>query len=222
MKRVFLIPSFCLAFMVFSFHNAKAQRDTVNVERRVIVTSEGDTVIVMNSSTDRMRIRGDRGQNLRIEREITIDSDGDTTAVEAMIRDPRFRMRFSNRGDHRYWEPRQRSKISRRKRNHRNRMARQDHSYTRELREMEAEARGLARELRQAEEDTRDEKEQRLREQLEKIFDYKQVRDMEEVDQKRTNLDERQLTLEERRNNKDSIIQDRMNQLLGRGSSYRW
>ncbi len=222
MKHITLVATFCFVFGMFSFQSANAQKDSVYTERDVIITSDRDTLIVMDSSSRRMHIRDHRRRNFQIEREITIDSEGDTTIVDSFVRDPKVQIHISNGRDHWHRGFRQRPEISRRKRFIRDRRRRHDHSHTSELRNMEAEAHRLARELRRADEDARDETEQMLREQLEKIFDYKQVQDTEALNRNRSSLDDQHSTLEERLNNRDEIIQDRMNQLLGRGSSYQW
>lgn len=98
----------------------------------------------------------------------------------------------------------------------------EEHGDSRELRGMETEARRLVRQLRQADEETYSEKEEMLRVQLEKIFDHKQAMKMKELDQKRSDIEEQSKIMEERQSNREAIIKDRINQLLGRGSSYRW
>ncbi len=75
--------------------------------------------------------------------------------------------------------------------------------------------------MREADEESHQEKEEKLRAQLEKIFDYKQEMELGEIDRKRIELEAQSRTVEERQKNRDVIIEDRINQLMGRGSSYR-
>ena len=189
----------------------------MKVKREVIINSAGDTLIIVNTGHEDMKYGMRR---VRMEREITINSDGDTMIV-ANVTSPGMRMRRYGQGDRTRQRVRHRFGHRGRKRD-RGRDMSLWHEERRELREMEMEARRLARELRQADEESYREKEEELRVQLEKIFDYKQDVELEEIDQKRSSLERQSKTMEERRENKEVIIEDRINQLLGRGSSYRW
>ncbi|MYJ45320.1 MAG: hypothetical protein F4069_08360 [Rhodothermaceae bacterium] len=184
----------------------------------VLVSVDGDTVMVTKRGPERSR-RGDREREVVVEREI-IDSDGDTTIVSVVregdrkerVHRPRTVRQIRNR-------LRQRSESRKQIRMH---DVRRELGDSRELREMEVEARRLARQLRQADEESYQEKEEMLRAQLEKIFDYKQAMKMKKLDQKRSDIEEQSKIVEERQSNREAIIKDRINQLLGRGSSYRW
>lgn len=187
-------------------------------EAEVTVSIDGDTMMVTKRASERGR-RGDREREVVIEREI-VNSDGDTTIV-SVVRggDREVRLRRSRTGHQMRHRLRQRSGS---RKQMRMRDMRREHGDSRELREMETEARRLARELRQADEETYSEKEEMLRAQLEKIFDYKQAMKVKELDQKRSDIEEQSRVIEERQSNREAIIKDRINQLLGRGSSYRW
>ena len=184
----------------------------------VVVRVNGDTLMATNNPPKRNH-EGDLEAETFIERAI-VNSDGDTTTVTIWIK-----------GD-----PEERVDRSRTVRQIRNRLhqrsgsrqqiqmhdVRRELGDSRELREMEVEARRLARQLRQADEESYQEKEEMLRAHLEKIFDYKQKVRMKELDQKRRDIGEQRKIMEERQSNREAIIKDRINQLLGRGSSYRW
>ena len=184
----------------------------------VIVSVDGDTVMVTKRGPERSR-RGDREREVVVEREI-INSDGDTTIVSVVREgDRKERVRRSRTVRQIRNRLRQRSGSRKQIRMH---DVRRELGDSRELREMEVEARRLARQLRQADEESYQEKEEMLRAQLEKIFDYKQAMKMKELDQKRSDIEEQSKIVEERQSNREAIIKDRINQLLGRGSSYRW
>ena len=92
----------------------------------------------------------------------------------------------------------------------------------RELRSMEVEARRLAGLVRRAEGDAKAEHEAALREHLGKIFDFKLELQNKAIKQAQEEVDERSRALEERTANRNAIIGNRFNELLGRGSSLRW
>ncbi|MYD68065.1 MAG: hypothetical protein F4241_06840 [Rhodothermaceae bacterium] len=162
---------------------------------------------------------GDLEAETFIERAI-VNSDGDTTTVTIWIKgDPEERVDRSRTVRQIRNRLHQRSGSRQQIQMHN---VRRELGDSRELREMEVEARRLARQLRQADEESYQEKEEMLREQLEKIFDYKQKVRMKELDQKRRDIEEQRKIMEERQSNREAIIKDRINQLLGRGSSYRW
>ncbi len=189
---------------------------SMHVEREVIISADGDTMIVTETSPRRYR----RGRQFHTERDIVINTNGDTTIVSTVTGGGRrMKMRRSHTAYQRRHQLRQRS-------SHRKRMLRHGmhhkHEDSRELRKMETEARELARQLRQADEETYSEKEAMLRAQLEKIFDYKQKIRMEELNQERSDLEEQSRITEERQSNRDAIIKDRIRELLGHGSLYRW
>ena len=87
---------------------------------------------------------------------------------------------------------------------------------------MEAEAHRLAAAVRQADDEDRSEHEEALRNHLAELFDYKLQLEKQSIEEARERLQGRSDTLEQRRANQDQIIEDRLNQLLGRGSVYRW
>jgi len=87
---------------------------------------------------------------------------------------------------------------------------------------MEKKARELASEVRGAHEDSYAEKREALRVQLHKIFDFKHEIKSKQLTRQRLELDTQTQSMEERHNNREIIIEDRMNQILGRGSSYHW
>lgn len=187
-------------------------------EAEVTVSIDGDTMMVTKRSPERGR-RGDRKREVVIEREI-VNSDGDTTIVSVVRGGGReVRLRRSRTGHQMRHRLRHRSGS---RRQMRVRDVHREHGDSRELREMETEARRLARELRQADEETHSEKEEMLRAQLEKIFDHKQAMKMKELDQKRSDIEEQSRIIEERQSNREAIIKDRIHQLLGYGSLYRW
>ena len=210
-----IIFVFLLALIVFTNRKAEAQRDSVKVKHEVIVESAGDTLIIV--SPGHGEIDHGMGQ-IRIEREVMINSDGDTTMIANVMRHPMVRGRHHGKGSHRI---RHRSGHARGKRNGRHHVG-SEHEGRRELQKMEAEASRLARKLSEADESSYQEMEQKLRVHLEKIFDHKQAMDQERIDRERSDLEARSRTMEDRQENRDTIIEDRINQLLGRGSSYRW
>ncbi len=190
---------------------------SMHVEREVIVSADGDTMIVTETSPRHHQ----RGRQLHTEREIAINVDGDTTIVSTVTEGSRrTNMRRSHTGHQMRHRLRQRPGSRKRMRGHDR--GSYEHRDSRELRKMETEARKLARQLRQADEETYSEKEAMLRVQLEKIFDYKQEIRMEELNQKRSDLEEQSRITEERQSNRDAIIKDRIRELLGHGSLYRW
>lgn len=91
-----------------------------------------------------------------------------------------------------------------------------------ELRRMEAKARQLVRAVRNADDDERAEHEEALRTHLAEMLDLKLSLEQRMIEEGRERLSKREETLAQRRENRDVIIEDRMNQLLGRGSAYRW
>ncbi len=190
---------------------------SMHVEREVIISADGDTMIVTETSPRHHR----RGRQLHTEREIVINADGDTTIVSTVTGGSRrSNIRRSHTGHQMRHRVRQRP--GPRKRMRGRDMSSYGHRDSRELRRMETEARKLARQLRQADEETYSEKEAMLRVQLEKIFDYKQEMRMEELNQKRSDLEEQSRITEERQSNRDAMIKDRIRELLGHGSLYRW
>ena len=91
-----------------------------------------------------------------------------------------------------------------------------------ELREMEMEARRLARLVYDAEGDERAQHEQALTEYLGKIFDLKLQMEMDSIEAGRKHLDEQSEVLDERKENRSEIIENRLNTLLGHRSAYDW
>ena len=190
---------------------------SMHAEREVIISADGDTMIVTETSPRRYR----RGRQFHTEREIVINADGDTTIVSTVTggsRRPNMRRSHTrHQMRHRLRQrPESQKGIWGRDRSN------YEHRDSRELRKMETEARELARQLRQADEETYSEKEAMLRAQLEKIFDYKQEIRMEKLSQKRSDLEEQSRITEERQINRDAMIEDRIRELLGHGSLYRW
>ena len=184
-----------------------------------IISADGDTILVMHEGP-RRSWRGDREGEVYIGQGIIVNSDGDTTVVSAVTGgDHRIRMRRAHARHQMRHRLHHRSGSRERMRG---RDVHEEHGDSRELREMEVEVRRLAQQLRQADEETYSEKEEMLRAQLEKIFDHKQAMKMKELDQKRSDIEEQSKIMEERQSNREVIIKDRINQLLGRGSSYRW
>ncbi len=174
----------------------------------VIISMEGDTMVV----TKRPDRRGDRERgNVFIEREI-VSSDGNRARRKLRERVRRFRSRDQARS-HQRSSMRQRMRVY---------DVRGEERNARELRQMELEARRLARQLGQADEEAYREVEEMLKAQLEKIFEHKQSMMRRELDQKRRDLEEDGKVLEQRQGNRETIINDRMNELLGRKSMYGW
>ncbi len=170
----------------------------------VIISMEGDTMMV----TKRPNRRGDRERgDVFIEREI-VSSDRNRARRKLRERVQRFRSR-----SHQSPSMRQRMRVY---------DVRGEERGERELRQMELEARRLARQLRQADEKSYREVEEMLKAQLEKIFEHKQSMMRRELDQKRRDLEEDGKVLEQRQGNREAIINDRMNELLGRESIYGW
>jgi len=174
----------------------------------VEINSEGDTLMIIHY--------GDAGldmptRRVRIQREISIDSDGDTTIVTNLMRSPRMkgRQHHQRHGHHRFMHQRQH-------------IVYHESDDAIKLQQMEKEALALARELRRADEGSHPEKEEALRVQLQKIFDFKHEMKSKRLAQRQQKLEMRSQSVEERLENQEIIIEDRMNQLLGRGSSYRW
>ncbi|MDE2731902.1 MAG: hypothetical protein OXI38_10965 [Bacteroidota bacterium] len=91
-----------------------------------------------------------------------------------------------------------------------------------EIARMEARARTLAEAARTASDDDRAEHEAALRAYLAEFFDRKLRMEERRLDRERERLGQQETTLSDRRANRDRIIDDRLNQLLGRGSVYRW
>ncbi|MCY3593863.1 MAG: hypothetical protein OXH01_01300 [Bacteroidetes bacterium] len=184
----------------------------------VVVRVNGDTLMATNNPPRRNR-KGDLEAETFIER-VMVNSDGDSTMVTIWTKgDPEERVERSRTVRQIRNRLRQRSGS---RKQIRMRDVRRERGDSGELREMEVEARRLARQLRQTDEESYQEKEEMLREQLEKIFDYKQAMKMKELDQKRRDNEEQRKIMEERQTNREAIIKDRINQLLGRGSSYDW
>ncbi len=92
----------------------------------------------------------------------------------------------------------------------------------RELQRMETEARRLAAMARRAEDEAKAEHEQALREHLAKIFEFKHEMQSKALERAREGIETRAETLEARAANRDTIIENRMNQLLGRDAVFRW
>ncbi len=203
-----IIVTFIALVLVISVHAQQA--DSLDISPHVVLSTQGDTMIVIHSGGQHIdgRIR-----HVNIDREIVINADGDTT-ISVERRSPRMwgrRHRDRGRGHH---TAENLTRLRGRHHGH--------HSQTRQLHLMEDEARRLAREARQAGQDAYPEKEQMLLEQLEKIFDFKQEMRSDALAQQQKDLEVQTLTLEQRQKNKEVIINDRLDQLLGRGSSYNW
>ena len=209
---------------------------TVRIEK----DADGDTTIVTHIGREPVRMRSRDGRRggqeihrrvmsrvhtngggqvtVRIEKEV--EADGDTTIVTHTTREPvqvrgrdarRARQeiqRRSRRGDRGRWQRRS------------DRGSRGEQSS--ELRQMEDEARRLAREVRGAEGEERAAQEQTLREHLGKMFDLKLQQEEERWEAYLEGVDERFETWEARAENREQIIEERLSQLLRRGSSYRW
>ena len=91
-----------------------------------------------------------------------------------------------------------------------------------EIRRMETRARALAEAVRNAGDDDRAEHETALRTHLSELFDLKLQMEERRLEQEQERLGRMEATVSQRRENRDQIIEDRLNQLLGRGSVYRW
>lgn len=183
---------FIVILFFTAVRNVEAQQDSVSVVVAV------DSAIVIHGYPE---YKHTGGRRTHMEREITVvGSDGDTTVVIADSRYVRNRRSMCRHRDH---------GMERGHRRHRG------YGQDEELHEMEAEADHLAWKLRQADAETYDEKEELLWEQLEKIFDYRHAAEMERIEEQKE-------TLEARQKNRNQIIENRLNQLLGRDSLYRW
>ncbi|MCY4205377.1 MAG: hypothetical protein OXE92_06600 [Bacteroidetes bacterium] len=227
MKYRLVVTFTALAVTIFFSHILVAQHDSLEVNYEVDFSLEGDTLIIKE---DTLIITypgyGDwrnEERHMNIEREIIVKPDMDSMIVMDLRQHPRMKIRVRSH------EERKIPRLLRdRSRNHGHDGHRKGHRIvtvhgdSQELRKMESEARKLAREVRRADEDSYDEKKAMLRAQLEKIFDYKQAMKIKEMEQKRSELEERSKVMQERQKNREAIIGDRVNQLLGRGSLYRW
>ena len=91
-----------------------------------------------------------------------------------------------------------------------------------ELRRMESKARELARAVRDASDEDRGELEAALRAHLAEMLDHKLSLEARAIDEAQEELSRRRETLAQRQENHAQIVQERMNQLLGRGSAYQW
>jgi len=184
----------------------------------VEINSQGDTLMIIHHGDGEFIMPKRR---MQIERELRIDSDGDTTMVTELVRPSRMRGRRHHqryrrhRGSpHQHSHPRFRHQIHH-----------SDHHPSEDeitLQQMEKKARELASEVRGAHEDSYAEKREALRVQLHKIFDFKHEIKSKQLTRQRLELDTQTQSMEERHNNREIIIEDRMNQILGRGSSYHW
>ena len=204
MKPVFLLTA---GLLLTAVQSVEAQQDSV----KVVIA--GDSAIVIKGHPVHKRMAG---QRMHIEREVTVDSDGDTTIVVNAVTGAR---RFSNR--HRMYRHRRHDMHCGQGR-HCDHGRYHDDDQSDKLGKMEAEARRMARELRRADAQTYNEKEELLRAHLEKIFDLKYTVTAESIEEKLSELEEQRKMLEARQSKKDLIIEDRISQLLGRGSLYHW
>lgn len=251
MKQLITSTSIILVFALLVVQKADAQRDSIKVEKDVVIDSQQDSIkvervmfinaqqdtTIISQTVPRYTRMGGRKRGRHIERKITINSDGDTTEVR-VAGDRRIRM---SRSQNRRHQVRQRFEHSTRmhsSQRHRHQVVRESpgcgmrmwnrmhemhqNEDARELWKMEMEARQIALELRQADEDRYDEIEAKLRAHLEEIFEHKYDMKMESVGERQRNLEVQRATLEERQSNREEIIEDRIQQLLGHGSSYRW
>ncbi len=91
-----------------------------------------------------------------------------------------------------------------------------------EVREMEREASRLAREVRRAEGDEREQLEAELQEKLEAIFERKMELREKRVERLEESLEEARSRLEERRKAREEIIRRRLRDLLGEDDLYEW
>ena len=97
-----------------------------------------------------------------------------------------------------------------------------DREEQQKLRQMEAEARRLALDARQEKGDERERLEADLEAQLEEIFDYKLQIWKGNIEELTVKVEDWTEELEERKNNREAIIERRRNQLLGVPSKYDW
>jgi len=218
MKHILSCVNIVLLTLSFAITVHAQKSDSFRMSPDIIISTEGDTLFVIHSDehdSDR------RMRHINVEREIVINANGDTTIVTNIERSARMgerrhnsRKRIHHRDRHRVGE--------RRQMRHRHRSDHQRSEESRLLRQMEAEARNLARKARQADEEDYPEKERLLLEQLEKIFDFKHNMKSHALSQRESDVKIQTRTLEQRQKNKAIIIDDRLNQLLGRGSSYNW
>jgi len=218
MKQSFIFVNIIVITLAIVISVHAQQTDSLKMPQDIVVSSQGDTLIVINS----VGSHTDEGmRNVNIDREIVITADGDTTIVRTVESSPPMWVRRNRKRDqiHKH----DRNRVREHRKMHRGR--RSAHGRSSEsgyLRHMEAQARNLAREALQAKEDSYLEKERILQEHLEEIFDFKQEMESEELSQQQRDLEMQILTLEKRQKNREVIINDRLNQLLGRGSSYNW
>lgn len=195
-------------FVIYPVHRTRysiARRAPDFVERDVVVNTEGDSVVVI--------IRGDRVMRAR--------------TPERMERGHR-RVRGRTDGHHRRGHSRNYGRMERGRRHVRDRARRHQghgrgwdsdrrglhHSesefsreHAEELREMMVELRRLAREVRQTDEETHAEKMEALKAKVGMLFDHQQL------------LHARMM--EERQENKEELIKELMDRLLGKRSSGR-
>lgn len=189
------------------------------IERHVEI--DGDTAVVLIERHGPVEIRTRRRQGAPDDLVIHMDSmltefatgqRARALAISTMRRgiEQRIRRARHNMRGHRDWHDHWPA-----------RRARQG-EHSEELRELETEARRLARAVREANDEDRAEHMEALREHLGKIFARKLRLEARSIEEARERLRERSGTIEQRRENRDQIIEDRLNQLLGRGSAYRW
>lgn len=92
----------------------------------------------------------------------------------------------------------------------------------REVAELERESRDLARDMRRAEGDERQELEAELRSKLDEIFEKKMEIRRQRVERLEERLEEERAGLSERADQKESLIDRRMQHLLGESDELEW
>ena len=92
----------------------------------------------------------------------------------------------------------------------------------RALAELEEQSRSLGRKAREAEGQEREELEEQLRSLLHEVFDLKVVMRVAEVESLQEKINDANEIRAERESNRDAIIQQRLDKLLGRSSKFDW
>jgi hypothetical protein len=174
------------------------------VERDVVVNTEGDSIVVIVRGERAMRARiparmerGRKHVHHRTDRHHRRGQSRDSGRME------RGRKRVRDRAGQHQWHDRRRNS-SRVGRHHRVSEISREHEEA--LREMMVEVRRLAREVRQADEESHAEKMEALKAKVGEMFEEQQsIRARE---------------MEERQENKEELIEELMDRLLGRNRPY--
>ena len=194
---------------------AQEEPDTTNVEEEIVVEvihTDGDVTL-----RPRRALRLDRNRMGRMEHVVI---QGDTTLVV-------YGNRTRNERPYtvQLWSETVHDGASGQIRSRRNlgpMIVGRNQGQGAEMRRMESKARELARAVRDASDEDRAEHEAALRAHLAEMLDHKLSLEARAIDEAQEELSRRRETLAQRQENHAQIVQERMNQLLGRGSAYQW